>query len=177
MPAVLGTPAPTNLDPAAEKVHRLAHQTIHAVGLDLERFHFNKAVARIRELTNAVDTLEPGQAGAEWAMREGLETVVQLIGPMMPHLAEEMWRELGHDALLAETPWPKADPALLVEDEVTMAVQVNGKLRGTLFVAKDSPRDEVEKAALALPNVERLLDSRPPRKVIVVPNRIVNVVL
>ena len=147
------------------------------MGLDLERFHFNKAVARIRELTNALDTLEAGQAGAEWAMREGLETVIRLIGPMMPHVAEEMWQALGHKVLLAETPWPKADPALLVEDEVTIAVQVNGKLRGTLFVAKDSPREDVEKAALALPNVGRLLDSRAPRKVIVVPNRIVNVVL
>ncbi len=177
VPVAIGATAPAAFDLVPEKVHRLAHQTVHAVGLDLERFHFNKAVARIRELTNALDTLEAGQAGAEWAMREGLETVIRLIGPMMPHVAEEMWQALGHKVLLAETPWPKADPALLVEDEVTIAVQVNGKLRGTLFVAKDSPREDVEKAALALPNVGRLLDSRAPRKVIVVPNRIVNVVL
>jgi leucyl-tRNA synthetase len=101
---------------------------------------------------------------------------VQTVGPMMPHLGEEAWVELGHTNFLADTPWPVADLALVVDDTVTIAVQVNGKTRGTIDLPRDCPKDEAEKAALALPAVERQLDGKAPRKVIVVPNRIVNVV-
>src|SRR5690606_16102462 len=106
----------------------------------------------------------------------GLETILQLIGPMVPHLAEELWQRLGHDRLLVETPWPEADPALTVDEAVTVAVQGNGKLRGTVDLPRDAAREAVERAALELPSVMRALDGRPVRKVIVVPNKIVNVV-
>jgi leucyl-tRNA synthetase len=99
------------------------------------------------------------------------------MAPMMPHLAEELWAELGHAPLLADQPWPKADPALIAEERVTIAVQVNGKLRGTLELPRDSEKHAAESAALALPAVARHLDGRAPRKVIIVPNRIVNVVV
>lgn len=108
--------------------------------------------------------------------RRGLEVLVQLIGPMTPHLAEELWGLLGHTTLLAETAWPEADPAMLLDDSVTIAVQVNGKLRGTIELPRDVDKEAAETAALALPAVLQQLEGKPPRKVIVVPNRIVNVV-
>jgi len=109
-------------------------------------------------------------------LREGLESVVRLIGPMTPHIAEELWRALGHDTLLVDAPWPEADAALVVDAAVTLAVQVNGKLRGTISLPRDAGKDEAERAALDLPAIARLLDGKPPRKVIVVPNKVVNVV-
>jgi leucyl-tRNA synthetase len=108
--------------------------------------------------------------------REGLETLAQLLGPMMPHLAEEMWETLGGSGLLADQPWPEADPDLIRDEQVTIAVQVNGKLRGTLDIPRDADTGAVESAALAMPQVMRWLEGQPPRKVIVVPNRIVNIV-
>ena len=96
---------------------------------------------------------------------------------MMPHLGEALWHELGHQTLLADQPWPKADPSLTVEDSITIAVQVNGKLRGTVTLARDVDAATAEAAALALPAVQRLLEGRAPRKIVIVPNRIINVVL
>jgi leucyl-tRNA synthetase len=172
-----GDPMPDPCGAAAEKLHRLTHRTVAAVTRDLDVFHFNKAVARIRELTNALEALPPGEPGASWAAGEALEAVVRLIGPMMPHLGEAMWRRLGHDTLLCLAPWPEADPMLLVEETVAVAVQVNGKLRGTVELPVDCDQDEAERTALALENVTRAISGRPVRKVIVVPNRIVNVVV
>jgi leucyl-tRNA synthetase len=106
-----------------------------------------------------------------------MEAVVRLVGPMMPHLAHELWRELGHETLLTDTPWPDFDAEWLEDATVTLAVQVNGKLRGTMDIAADSDADLVERSALALPNVTKAVGGKPIRKVIVVPNRIVNVVL
>ena len=175
-----GTPMPANLSDAASRVRAAIHRTIAAVTSDLERFHFNKAVARIRELTNALDDLSSNDTGADWVMREGLEIAARLVGPMMPHLGEEVWQSLdrgGLGVLLVDTPWPVADPELLQEEEVRVAVQVNGKLRGTVSLPKDSDRGLAERAALDLPAVSRAVESKTIRKVIVVPNRIVNVVL
>ncbi len=172
-----GSPLP-DLSPAAAKLRRLVHKTIAAVSDDLDRFHFNKAVARLRELTNALGEVgEATGAGAAWVLREGLETAARLAGPMMPHLAEEMWRDLGHATLLVDTPWPAAEPALLVEDTVTVAVQVNGKLRATVDLPKDAEAALAERTALAQPQVVAAMAGKPPRKVVVVPNRIVNVVV
>ena len=106
----------------------------------------------------------------------GLVTL-RLIGPMTPHLAEELWHAPGHRSLLADAPWPLAEDALLVDDTVTVAVQLNGKLRGTISLAKDAPKEAAEAAALALPELVRGLDGKTPKRVIVVPNRIVNVVV
>jgi leucyl-tRNA synthetase len=161
----------------ATTLRRAAHKTIAGVSADIEAFHFNKAVARLYELANTIGSAEAKDDSATWALREALEIFVRLIGPMTPHLAEELWQALGHTTLLADAPWPKADPALLVDDTVTVAVQLNGKLRGTLKLAKDAPKDAAEKAALALPELRRGLDGKTPKRVIVVPNRIVNVVV
>lgn len=170
-----GAPKPDSFGPGTQKLRSLTHKTIVQVAEDLDRFHFNKAVARIRELSNALAEVRD-EEGAAWALREGLEALVRLAGPMMPHLGEELWAELGHQALLVDSPWPEADQSLLVEDTVTMAVQVNGKLKGTVSLAKGADNATAEAAALALPAVASTLSGKAPRKVIVVPNRIVNVV-
>ncbi|TAN71512.1 MAG: leucine--tRNA ligase [Magnetospirillum sp.] len=175
LPAI-GTPMP-ELGPEAIKARRLIHKTIALVGEDLERFHFNKAVARIREMTNGLGELPAAAAGAGWVLREGLEVTARLIGPMMPHLAEEMWAALGGAGLLAEAAWPDADPSLLVEDSVTVAVQVNGKLRATIELPKDADSAFAEQTALAQPQVISAMSGKAARKVVVVPNRIVNVVV
>src|SRR5690606_5331564 len=111
-----------------------------------------------------------------WALREGAEALVLMMAPMMPHLAEECWKALGHESLAAASPWPEVEPDLLVSETVLMPVQVNGRKRAELTVAIDAPDAEVERAALALEPVQRFLEGRTPRKVVIVPNRIVNVV-
>jgi leucyl-tRNA synthetase len=153
------------------------HKTIAGVTDDLEKFRFNRAVARIREFTNGLEALSGPDDASAWLRREGFETTVQLIGPMMPHLAEELWRQLGHETLLTEIPWPRADHSLLVEETITIGVQVNGKLRGTVDMPRDTDRETAETLALTLDGVRRAMAGKPPRKVIVVPNKIVNVVV
>ena len=170
-----GAPLPATLSAKAAAARKASHKTAAAVTEDLARFHFNKAVARIRELANTLADLGAGD-GESWALREGLEVLVGLINPITPHLAEELWQQLGHADPLTDRPWPTFDPALAADDVVTVAVQVNGKLRATLSLAKDLPAPEAEKAALADPGVVRALDGKAVRKVIVVPNRIVNIV-
>jgi leucyl-tRNA synthetase len=174
--AAPGSPMASGLPPALDAARRATHKTIAAVTDDLDKFRFNRAVARIRELTNALEELPPSEPGAPEVLREGLETLTRLLGPMMPHLAEEMWQTLGGQGLLADQPWPVADPQLTRDEQVTIAIQVNGKLRGTLELPRDADNLAVEEAAMALPQVLRWLEGRPPRKVIVVPNRIVNIV-
>jgi leucyl-tRNA synthetase len=171
-----GSPMPDALSPPLAATRRATHKTIAAVTDDLDKFRFNRAVARIRELTNTLEELVSSEPGAPEVLREGLETLARLLGPMMPHLAEEMWQRLGGEGLLADQPWPVADPQLTRDEQVTIAIQVNGKLRGTLEIPRDMDKAAVENAALELPQVLRWLEGRPPRKVIVVPNRIVNIV-
>ncbi len=171
---------PAEFDPlgetAAAQTYRDLHRTIDRITDDFEKFGFNRAVARVRELTNALGELTSDDDATAWVRRRAYEGLAVLIGPMMPHLAEELWASLGHETLLAEAPWPVADPALIVEAVVTLGVQFNGKLRGTIAVGKDAPEDEVKTAALALPFVSKALNGKSPRRVVVVPNRIVNVV-
>jgi len=177
--APVDAPMPAEFSDAAQALRKASHKALAAVTEDLDRFHLNAAVAQIRTLANAITDVkapQAGDAGMDWAMREAVQFLVQTVGPMMPHLGEEAWAELGHTNFLADTPWPAADAALVVDDTITIAVQVNGKTRGTIDLPRDCPKDEAEKAALALPAVERQLDGKAPRKVIVVPNRIVNVV-
>ncbi len=169
-------PLPAVLAPAATAVLRQVHRAVAAVSDDLEKFRFNSAVARIRELTNGLAELDRGEAGADAVYRLGVETAARLINPLTPHISEEMWLALGHTTNLTATPWPNFDPAFLVDDMVTIAVQVNGKLRGTVTVDKSADKAACESAALGLAAVQRQLDGRAPRKVIVVPGKIVNIV-
>jgi len=150
---------------------RKMHQTVAAVAEDIESLGFNKAVARIYELTGAVEKAQPSASRSA-----AIRTLVQLVAPMMPHLAEEAWASLGTDGLVADAAWPAVDPALLVEDEVTIAVQHKGKLRDTLTAPKGASKADLEAMALASEKVQRSLDGAEIRKVIVVPDRLVNIV-
>ena len=156
------------------ETRRLVHKTIASVTEDLEQFRFNRGVARLRELSNHLEGVAGSVDGA--VLREALEVLATLIGPMMPHLAEELWRLMGHDALLIDQAWPVADPDLVRDDTVTLAVQVNGKLRATLELPRDIDQEQARVAALAMPEVQRMLEGKPVRKVVVVPNRVINVV-
>ncbi len=169
--------APETFDDASEEVLRKIHRTIADVTADFDAFRFNRAVARIRELTNALANLDGNSADRAWTRRFGFETTVQLIAPVMPHIAEELWSLLGHKSLLSDTAWPSADETYLSEDTVTLAVQVNGKLRGTIDLPVDVDKQIAEERALALENVARATGGIAPRKVIVVPNKVINVVL
>ena len=171
-------PRPALFTPRSMELRRHVHRTIDTVTNDIGRLRFNRAVAQLYELTNVLTAAaENGRdPDFEWALREAADALVVMLAPMMPHLAEESWQALGHETLVAETAWPEVEPDLLQVDTVLLPVQVNGKKRAELTVAIDTPKDEVEKAALALEPVQRFLDGRPPRRVVVVPNRIVNVV-
>ncbi|MGB8275579.1 MAG: class I tRNA ligase family protein, partial [Alphaproteobacteria bacterium] len=173
-----GAAMPVTLSAQAAEARRAVHKTIRAVTEDLEKFRFNRAVAHIRELSNTLGALETsGATDAGFVLREGYETIALLLGPLAPHLAEELWERLGHAEPLSVTRWPEADPKLVIDEMVTVAVQVNGKLRGQIELPRDAEAAAAEAAALALPAVAKAADGKPPRKVIVVPNRIVNVVL
>ncbi len=156
---------------------RQVHRAIEGVTHDLERFHFNRAVARVHELVNLLSGLKGNDAGTAWVRRFGAATLVRLIGPMMPHLGEELWQELGGEGLLCDQPWPDADPAYLQDESITLAVQMNGKLRATIQVPQDADKETAERLALADETVQRHLADQTPRRVIVVPGRVVNIVV
>ncbi|WP_409077713.1 leucine--tRNA ligase [Roseovarius sp. SCSIO 43702] len=158
---------------ADEALLREMHKTIHEVTGGVESFGFNAAIAKLYAFTN---TLSKSTAGSE-AKRRAAGALAQLMAPMTPHLSEELWHMLGHEGLVTAAPWPVADEAMLVSDSVTMPVQVNGKRRAEISVPRDMPDTEVEKEALSLEAVQRAMDGATPRKVIVVPGRIVNVVV
>ena len=172
-----GSAMPGEFSEAAMTLRSAVHKAIDGVTGDIEAFHFNRSVARIHELANAVGGFVPADAADRWAQREALESLVLLVNPMMPHLAEEMWHVLGHAGLAADAPWPVADAALVVEETITLGVQVNGKMRAKLAIARDASREAVEAAALADDNVQRAIGELSVRKLIVVPNKIVNIVV
>ncbi len=171
-----------NVSDASLDLRKASHKALKEVGNDIDNLRFNRAVARIYELTNALAAFMPANNATDLmpadkaALAEACSILVHLVGPMMPHLGEECWEKLGLDGILADQPWPTFDPALLVEDTVTIAVQINGKRRDELTISRQSSKEEVEAAALQLDNVVRALGSMQVRKVIVVPERIVNVV-
>jgi leucyl-tRNA synthetase len=168
---------PAEFNGAALDLRRALHKTVAAMTGDLEQFHFNKAVARVHEFANLLEATKGDDVTTAWARREALETLAKLIGPMVPHLAEEIWQALGNEGLLLEQSWPVADADLVRDDTVTVAVQVAGKLRATIEVERDMDKTALEKLALANDNVQRAIDGKPVRKVVIVPNRIVNVVV
>jgi leucyl-tRNA synthetase len=182
---------PRAFSPAAAALRKAAHQALAKVTDDIEKLHFNVCVAHIYEFANTLGAAI-GDIGADdgaddgggpsltpdirWAMNEAVNILVQLFAPMMPHLAEECWAVLGHDALVAQAPWPQVERDLLIEDTLTLPVQINGKKRADVTVARNAGIAEIETAVLALDAVKRILDGKAPKKVIIVPQRIVNVV-
>ena len=169
--------ATTQTLPIYLDIRRVTHKTIHAVGQDIEAFRFNKAVARLRELTNLLEPLLAQLSPEFIAVRhEGVLALVQLISPFLPHFAEEAWAALGQQGLIADAPWPVAEPSLLIDDRVTIAVQVNGKLRDTFDVPLGLDNEALLNLAKARPNVQTHLEGKAIKKEIVVPNKIVNLV-
>jgi leucyl-tRNA synthetase len=193
---------PAKFGAQALTLRKAAHRSLARVTDDIETLHFNVCVAQIYEFANALNAIiadigaqsgapESGQTGARlhpqqdtvappdlrWALREAVNILVRLFHPMMPHLAEECWALLGHDDLVAQAPWPQLEPALLVEDTLILPVQINGKKRADVTVARDAGEAEIKAAVLALDAVKKALDGKPPKKVIIVPGRIINVVV
>lgn len=156
-----------------ETMRRKIHRTIHDMTQDLDKFHFNKAVARLRELSNALEEFKGDGA----VQKEGVEALIKLMAPLMPHLAEELWQHLGYKTMVVDTPWPVAEQSLLSSDTATIAIQVNGKLRATVTLPRDLDQKAAERAALDETAVQRAMDGKAPKKIIVVPNRIINVVV
>jgi leucyl-tRNA synthetase len=164
--------------PEAEALRKATHKTIAGVTADIEGFTFNKAVARLYELANAAQKAGRGVGpGLAFARREAFEALARLMAPMTPHFAEEMWQALGHEKPLTETPWPEFDATLARDDVILMPVQVNGKKRAEIEVGREADRETIEGLVMASPDVARFLGGQAPRKVIVVPGRIVNVVI
>ncbi|MNI06222.1 Leucine--tRNA ligase [compost metagenome] len=163
-------------------ISQLAHKTLQAVQGDLDKLSFNKAVARIYELVNALAApltdVAAGKGDEVYraAVRNAAEILIQIVAPMTPHLAEECWTVLGNGEMVSKTAWPNFDEALVVENDVTLPVQINGKRRGELTIARDADQSTVEAAVLALDVVKAALEGRAPKKIIVVPQRIVNIV-
>ena len=150
---------------------RAAHIAIDGITADIEALRFNKAVAKSYELAAAIEKAAPSSA-----RRHAVKMLVQLVSPAMPHLAEEAWEALGEAGLAVDAAWPEADPAMLAQDTVTIAIQVNGKLRDEVEAAKGATREDMEALVLTREKVQRALDGKTPRKVIVVPDRLVNIV-
>jgi leucyl-tRNA synthetase len=165
-----------------EAIRKLVHRAVKAVGDNIEALRFNSAVAQIYELTNGLTrfaaALEAApSAGGVAALREGVERLVQLVAPMMPHLAETCWAALGKAGMVADAGWPAVDPALLEDSTVVVAVQANGKRRAEITLPKGAPKELVEREVLSLDVIARMLDGKAAKKIIIVPDRIVNVVI
>ena len=173
---------PAKFGEEALVVRKAAHRALAHVSEDIDKLRFNRCVAHIYEFANALSDALGGveQAPAEdlrWALREAGNILIRLFHPMMPHLAEECWAALGHKTLVATEAWPQVEPDLLVESSITLPVQINGKKRADVTVARDAGNSDIEAAVLALDAVKKALEGKSPKKVIVVPQRIVNVVV
>ena len=172
---------PAQFGDAALAVRKAAHKALSNVSNDIAKLRFNRCVAHIYECANALgDAIGSAETAPApdfaWALREAADILVRLFHPMMPHLAEECWAALGHKTLVSAEAWPRLEADLLVEDTETLPVQINGKKRAEVTVSRDATNAEIEAAVLALDAVQRALDGKRPKKVIVVPHRIVNVV-
>ncbi len=172
-------PKPESFSENSETALKAIHKTIAGISEDLEKYHLNRAVARLRELTNSLSSLHGKEdpVGDGWVLRHGFEIISHLIAPMMPHLGEEIWTYLGHQDLVAQRPWPQADAQYLIEDTIEIAVQVNGKKKTTIQLPLDAQKEHAESVAMADAAIQRALKDKNIRKVIVVPNRIVNIVI
>jgi leucyl-tRNA synthetase len=168
---------------SALAISQATHKTLKAVQADYDKLAFNKAVARLYELVNTLANpltqVAAGTADAATtaAVKDAVSILISLVAPMMPHLAEQCWQEIGEAGLVAQTAWPVYSEALVAENEVTMPVQINGKKRADLTIARDADQTAIESAVLALEPVKTALNGQSPKKIIVVPQRIVNVVV
>lgn len=161
----------------ALKIRKCTHKTILHATEDIERFHYNRYIARLREFTNVLEEFSPSEPSEVWALHEALHTLVPLISPALPHLAETLWAELGHPPFIYNSPWPKADAELLQEKSVRLAVQVNGKMRGTIEIESHLSDEDIKRLILDLPLVKAQVQDKTPKNFIYIPGKVANVVL
>jgi leucyl-tRNA synthetase len=162
---------------AAERtLRRITHQTIAAVGDDYEGFRFNTGIAKLMELANALADAREQGIGQSDAYAQAIDTLLLLLAPVAPHIAEELWERRGKPYSVHQQPWPVADPALAAADTIELPIQVDGKLRDRLLVASGTAAEEIERLALASERVQAYLGGRAPRRVIQIPGKLVNVV-
>ena len=181
-PLIKGMTAKPAFTGEAFELSKAAHRTVKEVAADIERLAFNKAVARLYELTNILATQIQAASGdsradTRAAISDESEKLIIMLSPMMPHLAEECWVKLGRSGMVAEANWPEFDATLIEESTISLPLQVNGKKRGDIEVPKDASRGEIEKIALESPAAVQHLAGKQPKKVVVVPARIVNIVI
>ncbi|MFA7095251.1 MAG: leucine--tRNA ligase [Gammaproteobacteria bacterium] len=179
---VAGGPAPEldlpTLTPAQRDMRRHTHEMIAKASDDIgRRYNFNTAIAAVMELINELYKFEDPSPQGRAVMQEALEALVLVLSPIVPHICHVLWRELGHERAVVDEPWPRFDPDALTRDAVELVVQVNGKLRGRVTVSATASREETERAALAEPNVQRFVEGKVPKKIIVVPGKLVNIVV
>ena len=153
------------------------HKAVHGVTEDLEKFHFNRAVARIREATNALADAKGDGPDMAAAYKEGLEALIRLISPITPHIAEEIWASLGNTESVMKSAWPTTNEKLLVEDEILIPIQVNGKKKTEILMQRNLTVQQIEELVLKDKKIVLLTEGKKPKKIIVISGRIVNVVL
>ncbi|MBS0271356.1 MAG: leucine--tRNA ligase [Proteobacteria bacterium] len=168
---------PSHFTEKALQIRKLTHKTISHVTQDIEKFHFNRYVAHLREFSNVLEEFKPIDTSECWALLEALTTFVVIISPALPHLAEALWAELGHNSFVATQPWPQPDSTFLKEEVITLAIQVNGKMRGTLDISPNLKADEAQSIILDLPFIKAHVQDKTIRKFIYVPGKIANVVI
>jgi leucyl-tRNA synthetase len=171
------TETPSAFSDAALALRKTTHRAAQVYTDNLEKFQFNSAIARLREFTNEVTAFKAATADEQWALREALKVMVQIVQPLMPHIAEELWAELGETTLLAETAWPTIDPELAKKDSVTIGVQVNGKVRATITLPAGADAKTAEALALEQKEVQNWTNGKEIKKIVVVQDRIVNIVV
>ena len=169
------TNKPEKLNKESIQILKEIHKTISLVSNDYEKFKFNRAIARIRELTNIFSDIE--KKISTWVIRNGLETIIQIISPITPHLAEELWEKLGHEVLLIKTPWPTLKKDLLIKETVILAIQINGKLKATTSAQTDTNEKELGDLAMSLPKIKESLKGKKIKRTIYVPNKVINFVI
>ena len=153
------------------------NQTVYYVTLDYENFRFNRAIARIREFTNILFENEEILKENNELFKLLIENTIKIFSPMVPHISEEMWRLLGNKNFLIKSGWPVVDKKFLKIENITLAVQINGKLKGTIDLPVNTNSSEIEKKALSLPKVMKIIGKNKPKKIIVVKNKVANIVI
>jgi leucyl-tRNA synthetase len=166
-----------NISDELLKTKKQIHKTIYYFSEDIEKFHFNRSIARVRELTNLIENLNLKDIASASLLKEGIETIIRLLNPIIPHITEEMWQQLGHKSFLAESSWPSFDHNLIQDTTITIAIQINGKLKSTLELPVDLEQSEVEAKVMALSAIQASIAGKALLKTIVVPNKIINLVV
>ena len=162
--APVGTAVLHDSEGSALSLIKIAHKSIMSLSNDIENFRFNRAVAQLHILANAIGVVKSTDKGAAAAKRFGIETLAQLLSPLSPHIAEEIWQNLGHETMLANTTWPKADENLAADDEIEVGIQVNGKLRDTIMLSRDCENADAEARALESEAILRYLNGMRQKK-------------